>query len=82
MRIARREYKDLRLYFEDIAQNRGVEALADELNSLPFAAYAPVRRQLLNMLSAVNKKRKEAGYEQLPWSCLCLTRRNVTVFVE
>ena len=82
VRIARREYKELRLYFEDIACRKTLEGLADELNSLPFASYAPVRRQLLNLRAAVNRKRKEGNLRLVPIEALDLSRRNIPVFVE
>lgn len=37
--------------------------------------YAPVRRQLLNLLRAVNRAWKQAGYEPVPVECLRLKRR-------
>lgn len=82
VRIARREYKDLQLYFEDIASGRTAEELAETLNELPFASYAPVRRQLLNLRAAVNRKRKEAKLQPVPVEALDLSRRNIPVFVE
>lgn len=58
------------------------DCLSVPFQRLPSQAYAPVRHQLHEMLSDVNKKLKQDGYELLPWSCLRLTRRNVSVFVE
>ena len=34
--------------------------------SLPFEPYAPVRRQLVNILRAVNRERQAAGFEPVP----------------
>ena len=82
VRIAREEYRRLRAYFEDIATSRRVETLAEELNALPFAAYAPVRRQILNLRGLINRKRKEAGFELFPVEALRLSRRNIPVFAE
>lgn len=42
---------------------------------LRFEPYAPVRRQLLNLLRTVNRTRKRAGFEPLPVECLRLKRR-------
>ncbi|MCA9439140.1 MAG: hypothetical protein KC978_25370, partial [Candidatus Omnitrophica bacterium] len=56
--------------------------LSRELWRLPFEPYAPVRRQLLCILRAVNKKRKEAGYEVLPQSVLRFKRWRGKVFEE
>jgi len=50
--------------------------------SLPFEPYAPVRRQLLNLLRAVNRERGRAGFELLTTSALRLSRRGVKPFAE
>jgi hypothetical protein len=82
VRIAREEYRRLRAYFEEVATSRRGETLAAELNALPFAGYAPVRRQVLNLRALVNRRRREAGYETIPVEALLLSRRNVRVFSE
>lgn len=80
VRIALNEYKCLKAYFLELAPNRSVEALTVEFSSLPFEPYAGVRRQLLNLHRAVNRKRREGGLEELPFSCLRLRRRVVKPF--
>jgi hypothetical protein len=42
--------------------------------------YAPIRRQFLNLLRAVNRARKAAGFELLPKEVLPLRRRVVRPF--
>ena len=74
-------YRRLRAYLFDIAIHRKAPALAAEFYGLPFEPYAPVRRQLLNMLRLVNKRRKAAGFEILPYSVLHLRRRVVRPFL-
>lgn len=37
--------------------------------------YAPIRRQVLNLLRTVNRVRKQDGFEPVPTSCLRLKRR-------
>ena len=49
---------------------------------LPFEPYAPVRRQLLNLLRAVNLVRKQAGYRPVPVEVVPLRRRIVTPFAD
>lgn len=49
---------------------------------IPFEPYAPVRRQLLNILRAVNRVRQAAGFESVPVSALRLRRRVVRPFGE
>jgi hypothetical protein len=80
VRIERDEYRNLKAYFRSIASRRSVEVLADELGSLPYEPYAPVRRQMFGLLGTVNRVRREAGLGDVPPSCLRLRRRIVTVF--
>jgi hypothetical protein len=75
VRIEQQEYKRLKAYFLDVATHRSVERLERELGSLPFEPYAPVRRQLLAVLRAVNRERKKAGFEVVPKSCFRFMRR-------
>jgi hypothetical protein len=49
--------------------------MAHEFSKLPFEPYAPVRQQLLIILRAVNRARKAAGLEPVPWTCIRLKRR-------
>lgn len=82
VRIAADEYLRLKTYFVGLACHRSVEGLAAEFGRLPFEPYAPVRRQLLNVLRAVNRERQAAGFEPVPVSALRLRRRIVRPFVE
>jgi hypothetical protein len=75
VRIEQEEYKRLKAYFLDVATHRSVERLERELGSLPFEPYAPVRRQLLVVLRAVNRERKKARFEIVPKSCFRFMRR-------
>ena len=79
VRIDKPTYLELRAFFEAEAL-RTSTSLQEALGALPFEAYAPVRRQLLQLLGAVNRRRKAAGLELLPWCCLRLQRRNIRVF--
>ncbi|MFO0849928.1 MAG: hypothetical protein U0871_15440 [Gemmataceae bacterium] len=80
VRIERGEYRSLRAYFADLAVRRSAASLADELGSLPYEPYAPVRRQLLGLLSLVNRTRKAAGLGEVPLACLRLRRRTGPVY--
>lgn len=75
VRIEQSTYKQLKAYFSDLALHRSVERLECELTRLPFEPYAPVRRQLLALLRAVNNERKQAGFEQIPATCFRFLRR-------
>ena len=73
-------YKQLKAYFLNVAVHRSSATLAAEFARIPFEPYAPVRRQILNILRAVNEARRRAGYEELPTSVLRLRRRVVRPF--
>lgn len=80
VRIELEQYLCVRDYFLSLAVHRSAENLARAFRSLPFEPYAPVRQQLLNILRAVNRSRKAAGFEPVPLSALRLRRRPVPVF--
>lgn len=80
VRIAPDEYLRLKSYLVGLAAHRSVENLIVEFQRIPFEPYAPIRRQLLNILRAVNRARKEAGFEPVPFSALRLRRRIVKPF--
>lgn len=82
VRIERETYRCLKAHLVDLAVRRSADALAGEFRRVPFEPYAPVRRQLLNILRAANRERKTAGYERLPTSVLRLRRRVVKPFGE
>ncbi|MEX2171068.1 MAG: hypothetical protein WD851_17245 [Pirellulales bacterium] len=78
--IAREPYRELCAYFLSIACHRRAEALAEELYSLPYEPYAPVRKQLLKLLRLINSKRQAAGYSKIPPTCLRFKRAIVRSF--
>lgn len=78
--IAREPYRELCAYFLSIACHRQPEALGQELYSLPYVPYAPVRKQLLKLLRMINNKRQAAGYAKIPSTCLRFKRDIVRAF--
>lgn len=80
VRIGREAYQALKRQFEQAATRRSVEELRHALRTLPFSPFAPVRRQFCALLRAVNRRRKAAGLELLPWDVLRLRRRSVRPF--
>ena len=80
VRLHPETYREVRAYFVERATRRPVEVLAGELRRLPFEPYAPVRRQLLNILRALNRARHTAGLEAVPVSALRLSRKGVKPF--
>lgn len=80
VQIDRERYKEERAYLLERSLRLSAEHLVDELRDLPFEPYAPVRRQMLLLLRAVNARRKIAGLDQLPSEVLRLRRRVVKPF--
>lgn len=80
VRIQPVEYNNLKCYFLDLAICRSAEELFWEFREVPFEPYAPVRRQLFNILRAVNRARKTAGCELIPFSAIPLQRSSVKAF--
>ena len=80
VRIHPVEYNGLKSFYLDLATRCTVEHMLRELGQIPFEPYAAVRRQLLNVLRAVNRARKAAGYELVPLSAIRLNRRVVKAF--
>ncbi len=80
VQIATEAYKVELAYFLEMALRRSVDALANEFRRVPFEPYAPIRRQLLNILRAVNKRRKQGRLDLIPVTVLRLRRRVVRPF--
>lgn len=78
--IDRRQLLDLKAWLTEHAGRATTAELAKAIYSLPVESYAPVRRQLLVMLRAVNQVRKVAGKRPLPTEILPLRRRVVSPF--
>jgi hypothetical protein len=80
VQIARDRFLELKAHLLSIACHRSIENLTQEFWNIPFEPYAPVRKQLLNLLRLVNAKRQEAGYQKLPTSVLRMKRRIMKPF--
>lgn len=80
VRIEQEEYKRVKSYFVELAVRRSAETLERELGKLRFEPYAPVRRQLLSILRAVNRERKEAGFRPVSGKCFRFKRRSCRPF--
>ena len=80
--IDRRQLLDLKAWLTEHAGKATTAELAKAIYSLPVESYAPVRRQLLVMLRAVNQVRKVAGKRPLPTEILPLRRRVVSPFQQ
>jgi hypothetical protein len=82
VRIDPPTYKQLKEFFRDRACHRSVESLAADFGRVPYARYAPVRRQLLTILRGVNELRAAMGYDPVPVSALRLRRQIVQPFAN
>lgn len=80
VRIEQERYLELKSYYSEVAVHRSKEWLEAEFQSLRFEPYAPVRSQLHSILREINRRRKHAGFEPLPCSCLRTRRRIVKPF--
>ena len=79
--IERRKYLELKARFLDLATHRSADKLALAFYQLPYEPYAPIRRQYLNILRAVNGLRRRAGYRPVPVEVVPLRRRPVKPFL-
>jgi hypothetical protein len=80
VQISRERYRELQAYLLGIACHRTVENLAREFWIVPYEPYAPIRKQLLNLVRLVNEKRQGAGYSKISATVLRLRRRIVRPF--
>ena len=80
VRMDRRQYLDCRAWFCEWATRASVGDLSQAFATLPVAAYAPVRRQLLLIHRAVNRLRNANGQSPVPVEVLPLRRRVVRPF--
>jgi hypothetical protein len=80
VRIEAIEYRRVKADFLDLACRRAKDSLGAEFLSLPFVPYAPVRQQILQIWRAVNRARRQAGYERIPVECVRWRRLIVKPF--
>lgn len=80
VQIGKEAYSLLSAELLDLAAHRSAEKLKWCFWNQPFEPYAPVRRQLLTLLKAVNSKRSSMGYEKLTFDCIRYRRKIVKPF--
>lgn len=80
VRMDRQQYLDCRAWFSEWATRCSVDELSRAFATLPVAAYAPVRRQLLLIHRTVNRLRVAARQPPVPVEILPLRRRVVKPF--
>jgi hypothetical protein len=82
VRIDQRRYREVKSYLLQLAVHREAWTVSEEFRRLPFEPYAPVRRQLFNILRAVNRVRRRAGFSAVGVDCLRLRRRITRPFAH
>jgi len=82
VRINRDHHAKLKARLVEIGLRRGADAMAREFARLKYQRFAPVRRQMLETLRAVNRARRTAGIDVLAPECLHLQRRIRRPFSE
>lgn len=82
VRLDEKTYSSLKARFESLAVHRRAETLLSEFQQLPYARYAPIRRQLLNLARLVNDRRKPHGFDPIPYTRIGLRRTPVKVYLE
>lgn len=80
VRIHPERYRTVKAWFLDIATKRSVEELGRAFAGLRFEPYAPIRRQLLSLVRAVNRARTVAGLPVVSFEVLRLRRQIVRPF--
>ncbi|PWU19893.1 MAG: hypothetical protein C5B50_05535 [Verrucomicrobia bacterium] len=80
VRISRKAFRQLKTRFEKSAVSSTSDELWQALRNMPFEPYAPVRDQFRILLRAVNRMRKTAGLELVPWTACRLRRCPVKPF--
>ena len=80
VRIEQGRYQELKSYLTGLATRWSRVRLEEELSRIPFEPYAPVRRQLLAILRAVNRARKQQGLSPVERTCFRFKRRIYRVF--
>ncbi|WP_425395419.1 hypothetical protein [Aeoliella sp.] len=84
VRLDKPTYRAIKAHLIAIAKRPGyrdARRLQAEIELLPFQGYAPVRGQVLAIIKAVNRARRQAGYCQLPTDIVPRMRPVRKVFV-
>lgn len=80
VRIAERQFQEIKALFIDDALKLSAEELARSLRSLPYEPYAPIKGQFFSLLRSVNRIRKTAGLPLVSHEALRLLRKPLRPF--
>ena len=82
VRIEAVHYRRLRDFYDRVAVKRNRGQLAALFHRVPFEPYAPVREQVKRLLIRVNRTRRRAGLDTVPYEALRYRRRRPCVVFE
>lgn len=82
VRIHPNEYRWLKSFMVHFCRHATADEVAQEFRLLRYEPYAPVVRQLCCILRAVNRARKEAGLEPVPYEVIRTRRRVLRPFED
>ncbi|MBA5868093.1 MAG: hypothetical protein GDA67_15480 [Nitrospira sp. CR1.3] len=82
VRISRENHASLKAAFVEIGLRRTLAVATREFSRVQFQCFAPVRRQILEALGAVNRARGAAGLELVPLASVSLRRAIVQPFQD
>lgn len=80
VRIEKGEYKRIQAYLMGLATRCSIERVLAVLRRLPYEPYAPVRRQVLNIVRALNRERQALGLDLVNFDEIRFRRRIVKPF--
>lgn len=80
VRIDEQEWKKHKVRLLEDCYYASPSRVGESFRTLPFEPYAPVRNQVLSVFREVNRRRKAAGLEDVPFSSLRMQRKPVKPF--
>ncbi len=80
VRIERELHVGLKAHLVEVGLRRGSRAVEIECGKIPHQPYAPIRRQLCEVLRAVNRARRTAGRDPVATASLPWDRRVIQPF--
>jgi len=82
IQISKAAFRDLKAEFLTHARIRSIDWYRMRFYHAGYEPYAPVRKQLLNLLRMVNQERAAAGLEKIKPDCIRYQRKIVKPFEE
>lgn len=82
VKIGRKALCNLSACLLELSTHRTADNLEWAMWNQPYEPYAPVRKQLLNLLRQINAKRSAMGYDKLSPSCIRYRRQIVKPFAD